>query len=111
MNSRLISAALVAACALSQAPAALAQHDSNTGHKIGKAIQYPFQKGGKNVSKSTRKGAKAVQYGTRKSATNLSIDAHRATGHNSVERRRNGDRRHNAVITPKGHLYRLHGHK
>jgi len=98
MNSRLISAALVAACALSQAPAALAQHDSNTGHKIGNAIQYPFQKGGKNVSKSTRKGAKAVQYGTRKSATNLSIDAHRATGHN-------------AVITPKGHLYRLHGHK
>lgn len=102
-------AALLAACALSHAPAARAQHDSNTGHRIGKAIQYPFQKGGKNVSKSTRRGAKDVQYGTRKSASNLSIDAHRATGHNSVERRRNGSRRHNTVVTPKGHLHRLHG--
>lgn len=65
---------------------ALAQHDSNTLHKLGKAIQYPV----------------------RKSASNLSVDAHRATGHNSVEHRRNGDRTHNTVVTPKGHLYRIH---
>ncbi len=114
MNSRpftLVTAALAAACALSSAPAALAQHDSNTGHKIGKAIQYPFRKGGENISKSTRKEAKDVQYGARKNTTNLSVDAHRATGHDSVERRRNGSRRHNAVVTPKGHLYRINDHK
>jgi hypothetical protein len=38
------------------------KHDSNTLHKWGNAIQYPFRKGGEN----------------------LSIDTHRATGHNSV---------------------------
>ena len=67
---------------------ALAQekHDSNTLHKLGKAIEYPV----------------------RKTATNASVDAHRATGHNSVVHRRNGNRTHNTVVTPKGHLYRIH---
>ncbi len=82
-------------------------HDSNSLHKLGKAIQYPFQKGGENLSKSTRKGAKDVQYGTRKNTQNLTIDAHRTVGQDSVERRKNGAARHNTVITPKGHLHRL----
>lgn len=62
------------------------KHDSNTLHKLGKAIEYPIRKTGKNVS----------------------ITAHRATGQNSVDHRRNGDRTHDTVITPKGHLYRMH---
>ncbi len=82
-------------------------HDSNSLHKLGKSIQYPFRKGGENISKSTRKGAKDVQYGTRKNSANLSIAAHRTVGQNSVARRRNGTARHNTVITPKGHLHRL----
>ena len=82
-------------------------HDSNSLHKLGNAIQYPFRKGGENISKSTRKGAKDVQYGTRKNSANLSINAHRTVGQNSVERRKNGAARHNTVITPKGHLHRL----
>ena len=83
------------------------KHDSNSLHKLGKSIQYPFRKGGENISKSTRRGAKDVQYGTRKNTNNLSINAHRATGQDSVARRRNGARRHNAVITPGGHIKRL----
>ncbi len=62
------------------------KHDSNTLHKIGKALEYPI----------------------RKTSANASIDAHRVTGHNSVEHRRNGSYRHNTVITPSGHLYRIH---
>lgn len=84
-------------------------HDSNSLHKLGKSIQYPFRKAGENVSKSTRKGAKDAQYGTRKNSQNLSVSAHRVTGQNSVTRRRNGTARHNTVITPKGHLHRLPG--
>ncbi len=87
------------------------KHDSNTLHKLGKAIQYPVRKTGENVSKSTRKGAKDVQYGTRKNAANLSVNAHRATGKNSVVRRKNGNRRHNTVVKPNGDLHRLHDHK
>lgn len=83
------------------------KHDSNTLHRIGKSVQYPFRKGGENISKSTRRGARDVQYGTRKNVSNLSIDAHRAAGRDSVARRRNGSRRHNSVITPKGHIKRL----
>jgi hypothetical protein len=41
-----------------------AKHDSNTLHKIGNAIQYPFRKAGENVSKTT----------------------HQATNQNSVEK-------------------------
>ena len=87
------------------------KHESNTLKKLGKAVQYPVRKAGENVSKSTRKGAKDVEYGTRKNTTNLSVNAHRVTGQNSVVRRKNGHRRHNTVVTPKGHLYRLHDHK
>lgn len=83
------------------------QHDSNSLHKLGKSIQYPFRKGGENVSKSTRKGAKDVQYGTRKNSANLSVNAHRAVGNNSVVRRKNGTKRHDTVVTPAGHLKRL----
>ena len=82
-------------------------HDSNTLHKLGKSIQYPFQKGGENLSKSTRKGAKDVQYGTRKNTQNLTVSTHRVTGQNSVTRRKNGTARHDTVVTPKGHLHRL----
>ncbi len=74
------------------APMTLAQqkHDSNTLHKIGKAIQYPVNK----------------------SAQNASVDVHRAEGRKSVEHRRNGNRTHDTVVTPKGHLHRIrhHGH-
>ncbi len=82
-------------------------HDSNSLHKLGKSIQYPFRKAGENVSKSTRKGAKDVQYGTRKNTQNLTVNAHRAVGQNSVVGRKNGTKRHDTVITPKGHLHRL----
>lgn len=80
----------LAAPALLGGTAAYAQekHDSNTLHKLGKAIEYPIRKTGKNAS----------------------VDAHRATGHNSVEHRRNGNRTHDTVVTPKGHLYRMHHH-
>ncbi len=94
-----------------------AQADSTLG-KAGKAVAYPFQKAAKNAGpsakiagKSLTKAGKDVQYGVRKNTTNLSIDAHRATGHNSVERRKNGTKRHNTVVTPKGHLYRIHNNK
>lgn len=87
------------------------KHDSNTLHKIGKSVQYPFRKAGENVSKSTRKGAKDVQYGTRKNAANLSVNAHRVTGKNSVVRRKNGKKRHNTVVKPNGELHRLNDHK
>lgn len=90
-----------------------AQADSPLG-KAGKAIAYPFQKAGKNAGpsakiagKSITKGAKDVQYGTRKNAQNLSVNAHRATGHNSVVRRKNGIKRHDTVVTPSGDLKRL----
>ena len=85
------------------------KHDSNSLHKLGKSVQYPFRKAGENVSKSTRKGAKDVQYGTRKNSQNLSVSAHRVTGRNSVVRRKNGARRHNTAVTPKGRLHRLPG--
>lgn len=66
--------------------AAQEKHDSNSIHKLGKAIEYPFRKTGANVS----------------------ITTHRALGKNSVEHRRNGNRTHDTVITPKGHLHRIH---
>jgi len=86
---RLLAAALgcVAAVALAS-PCAQAQekHDSNTLHKIGKAIQYPVKKAGENIS----------------------ITAHRATGRKSVVHRRNGSRTYRSVITPNGRIYRKH---
>ncbi len=101
---------LAGASAFAQTPdrgAVPETHDSNSLHKIGKSIQYPFRKAGENISKSTRKGAKDVQYGTRKNTQNLTITTHRVVGKNSVERRKNGAARHNAVVTPKGQLHRL----
>lgn len=83
------------------------KHDSNSMHKLGKSIQYPFRKAGENISKSTRKGAKDAQYGARKNSQNLSVSTHRIRGQNSVVRRKNGKRRHETVVTPKGHLHRL----
>ncbi len=95
-------------------PAAQAQ---NSLDKAGKAIAYPFKKAAHNagpsskiVNKSVKKAAKDTQYGVRKNASNLSVNAHRATGHNSVVRRKNGAKRHNTVVTPKGNLHRLPGH-
>lgn len=94
MNKTLIAGAAallsLAVPALLAGPAlAQEKHDSNTLHKLGKAIEYPV----------------------RKSSKNLSVDAHRATGKNSVEHRRNGNRTHDTVVTPKGHLHRIRHHR
>lgn len=67
------------------APVAQAEkHDSNTLHKLGKAIEYPI----------------------RKTSENASVDVHRAYGRKSVLHRRNGNRTYRAVVTPSGALYR-----
>ncbi len=74
------------------APMAQAKgHDSNSLHKLGNAIQYPF----------------------RKASENTSIAAHRAVGEKSVVHRRNGNKTYRALVTPKGRVVRLHrvGHK
>lgn len=74
------------------APTAQAQgHDSNSLHKFGKAIQYPF----------------------RKASENTSIAAHRTVGAKSVVHRRNGNKTYRAVVTHNGRVERLHrvGHK
>ncbi len=88
---RFLAAALGCAAAIAfVAPVAQAdppgKHDSNTLHKVGKAIEYPVRKAGVNTS----------------------IAAHRAIGHNSVVHRRNGNRTYRSVITPNGHVHRLH---
>ena len=108
------AAAALAATVLS-GPAVQAD---NTLSKAGKAVAYPFQKAAKNAGPSAKvagkavtKGAKDVQYGVRKNAANVSVNAHRATGKNSVVRRKNGNRRHNTVVKPSGDLVRLHDHK
>ncbi|MDQ2799961.1 MAG: hypothetical protein M3Y13_09990 [Armatimonadota bacterium] len=96
---RLISRGIVAAvvCTLAAAlvsPMALAdKHDSNTLHKLGKAIEYPV----------------------RKTTENTSVDIHRAEGRKSVLHRRNGNRTYRSVVTSHGRLYRKsrvghHGH-
>ena len=66
-------------------------HDSNSLHKFGNAIQYPF----------------------RKASENTSITAHRVTGQRSVVHRRNGNKTYRAVVGSNGRLHRLHrvGHK
>lgn len=88
---RLLATALGCVAAVSLAsPAAQAdppgKHDSNTLHKVGKAIAYPVRKAGQNTS----------------------ITVHRALGHNSVVHRRNGNRTYRSVITPNGKVHRLH---
>jgi len=89
--NRSVSRGVVAAilCALSAAvvaPVAMAQtkHDSNTLHKLGKAIEYPI----------------------RKTTENASVDIHRTEGRKSVLHRRNGNRTYRSVVTPSGNLYR-----
>ena len=74
------------------APTAQAKgHDSNSLHKFGRAIQYPF----------------------RKASENTSIDVHRAEGRKSVVHRRNGNKTYRSVVRPNGHVHRLYrvGHK
>lgn len=85
---RLMAAVGCLAAVALASPSAQAQekHDSNTLHKIGKAIQYPVKKAGENIS----------------------IAAHRATGRKSVVHRRNGSRTYRSVVTPSGHIYRKH---
>ena len=69
------------------APTAQAKgHDSNSLHKLGNAIQYPF----------------------RKASENTSIAAHRAVGAKSVVHRRNGNKTYRAVVTHNGRVHRLH---
>jgi hypothetical protein len=89
------------------------KHDSNTLHKIGKAIQYPIRKAGENTSKTAHKSGKAVQYSTRKVATNASITAHQATGKNSVVKKKSHatGRRVKRVVTPSGHVRVLRPHE
>lgn len=69
------------------APMAQAKgHDSNSLHKFGKAIQYPF----------------------RKASENTSIAAHRAVGQRSIVHRRNGNKTYRSVVGSNGRLHRLH---
>jgi hypothetical protein len=85
MNIGKLGAVALVASVLAVTPA-LAKHHSNTFSKIGHAIQYT----------------------TNKAAQNLSVNTHRAINHKSVMHRRNGNRTHKAVITPGGHIYRIH---
>ena len=76
---RLISRGIAAAAAcllvLSAATAQAKGHDSNTLHKLGKAIEYPV----------------------RKASENTSIAAHRTVGAKSVVHRRNGNKTYRSV--------------
>lgn len=89
------AAAAVLACALGTAfvaPMAQAQkHDSNTLHKLGKAIEYPV----------------------RKTTENASIAAHRTVGAKSVVHRRNGNKTYRSVVTSNGRIHRKYrvGHR
>ena len=84
--SRGIAAVLVCLVGMAfVAPMASAKgHDSNTLHKLGKAIQYPI----------------------RKASENTSIAAHRAVGAKSVVHRRNGNRTYRSVVTANGRIHR-----
>ncbi len=82
-----------------------AKHDSNTLHKVGKAIAYPMKKAAGNASKTANKGGQAVQYPVRKAGENASITTHRALGHNSVAHHR--AKKTKAVVTPNGHQHPL----
>lgn len=115
MNKPALRVGIAAAALLTVAalvgPAAEAQ---NAATKAGNAIAYPFKKAAHNagpsskiVNKNIKKAAKDTQYGVRKNAANVSVNAHRATGKNSVVRRKNGAKRHDTVVTPKGDLHRL----
>lgn len=114
MSNVTVRVGIAAAAFLAASLVGTAAQAQSTAAKTGNAIAYPFKKlahnagpSSKIVNKSIKKAAKDTQYGVRKNAANVSIDAHRATGHNSVERRKNGAKRHNAVITPSGQVKRL----
>ncbi len=55
---------------------------------------------GKHESNTLKKIGKDVQYGVRKSSENLSVDAHRAVGRNSVRKSKKKHRTY--IVTPKG---------
>ena len=114
MNKSTVRLGIAAVALLTAAVVGPAAQAQNAAAKAGNAIAYPFKKAAKNagpsskiVNKSIKKAAKDTQYGVRKNAANVSVSAHRVTGKNSVERRKNGAKRHDTVITPKGDLKRL----
>ena len=87
-------AAAVLICTLGAAlaaPMVQAGHDSNTLHRLGKAIEYPI----------------------RKTSENASIAAHRTVGAKSVVHRRNGNRTYRSVVTSSGRVHRKYrvGHR
>lgn len=107
INSLCAIAAALACLVVCPAPirADNSKHDSNTLHKVGKAIAYPVKKAAGNVSKSANKGGQAVQYPVRKAGENVSLTTHRALGHNSVAHHR--PQKTKAVVTPNGHQHPL----
>lgn len=114
MSKVTVRVGIAAVALLSAALAGPAAQAQNAATKAGNAIAYPFKKAAHNAGPSAKIAGKAVtkagkdaQYGVRKNTSNLSVNAHRATGHNSVERRQNGAKRHDTVVTPKGDLKRL----
>lgn len=114
MNKSTVRVGIAAVALLSAALAGPAAQAQSTLDKAGKAIAYPFKKAAGNAKPSAKiagkavtKAGKDVQYGVRKNASNVSVNAHRVTGHNSVERRKNGTKRHDTVVTPSGDLHRL----
>ena len=94
---RLVSRGIAAACVCLLGSALLAPmatakgHDSNTLHKLGKALEYPV----------------------RKASENTSITAHRAVGEKSVVHRRNGNKTYRSVVTSNGRIHRKYrvGHR
>ena len=114
MSKVTVRVGIAAVALLSAALAGPAAQAQNAATKASNAIAYPFKKAAHNagpsskiVNKSIKKAAKDTQYGVRKNTSNLSVNAHRVTGHNSVVRRVNGTKRHDTVVTPKGDLKRL----
>lgn len=83
------------------------KHDSNTLHKLGKAVQYPVRKLGENTSHTAHKTARGTQYIARKTGENASVTAHQATGKESVIRRRH--KKVNRKVTAGGRLTTMHG--
>ena len=114
MSKVTVRVGIAAVALLTAALAGPAAQAQNAAPKAGNAIAYPFKKAAHNagpsskiVNKSIKKAAKDTQYGVRKNAQNVSVNAHRATGKNSVVRRKNGTKRHDTVVTPTGDLKRL----
>jgi hypothetical protein len=85
-DGQLFAALALAAGLFAFAQPAEAKHDSNTLHKLGKAIQYPV----------------------RKDTENISVDTHRTENRNSIESRR--PQKAEAVVTPNGNQYTV-GHR